>query len=76
MIRLEKICYAYEKEVALRYVNLQVEKGDSLVIQGPNGCGKSTLIKLLNGILFPSEDRKSTRLNSSHPSSSRMPSSA
>lgn len=26
MIRLEKICYAYEKEVALRYVNLQVEK--------------------------------------------------
>lgn len=43
MIRLEKICYAYEKEVALRYVNLQVEKGDSLVIQGPNGCGKSTL---------------------------------
>lgn len=55
MIRLEKICYAYEKEVALRYVNLQVEKGDSLVIQGPNGCGKSTLIKLLNGILFPSE---------------------
>lgn len=26
-----------------------------MVIQGPNGCGKSTLIKLLNGIIFPSE---------------------
>ena len=57
MIRLEKVCFAYEKEIALRYVDLHIEKGDSLVIQGPNGCGKSTLIKLLNGIIFPSEGK-------------------
>jgi cobalt/nickel transport system ATP-binding protein len=48
MIDLQKVCYAYEHEVALRYIDLHIEKGDSLVIQGPNGCGKSTLIKLLN----------------------------
>ena len=46
MIDLQKVCYAYEHEVALRYIDLHIEKGDSLVIQGPNGCGKSTLIKL------------------------------
>lgn len=57
MIRLENVCFAYEKEVALRYINLQVDKGDSLVLQGPNGCGKSTLIKLLNGIIYPTEGR-------------------
>lgn len=57
MIELENVCFAYEKEIALRYVNLHVEKGDSVVIQGPNGCGKSTLIRLLNGIIFPSEGR-------------------
>ena len=57
MIRLENVCFAYEKEVALRYINLQVNQGDSLVIQGPNGCGKSTLIKLLNGIIYPTEGR-------------------
>ena len=55
MIRLENVCFAYEKEIALRYVNLHIKKGDSVVIQGPNGCGKSTLIKLLNGIIFPAE---------------------
>ena len=55
MITLEKVCFAYEHEVALRYVDLHIEKGDSVVIQGPNGCGKSTLIKLLNGIIYPSE---------------------
>ena len=33
MITLEKVCFAYEHEVALRYVNLQIEKGDSVVIQ-------------------------------------------
>lgn len=55
MISLEKVCYAYDHEVALRYVDLHIKKGDSLVVQGPNGCGKSTLIKVLNGIIFPSE---------------------
>lgn len=55
MITLEKVCFAYEHEVALRYINLHIDRGDSVVIQGPNGCGKSTLIKLLNGIIFPSE---------------------
>ncbi|SFB31727.1 cobalt/nickel transport system ATP-binding protein [Acetitomaculum ruminis DSM 5522] len=53
MIELENVCYAYGKEIALRNVNLKVSKGESLVIKGPNGCGKSTLIKLLNGIIFP-----------------------
>lgn len=54
MITLEKVCFAYEHEVALRYINLHIDRGDSVVIQGPNGCGKSTLIKLLNekGIIF------------------------
>ena len=55
MITLEKVCFAYEHEVALRYINLHIDRGDSVVIQGPNGCGKSTLIKLLNGVIFPSE---------------------
>lgn len=55
MIELKNVCYAYGKEIALRYINLNIQKGESVIIQGPNGCGKSTLIKLLNGIIFPME---------------------
>ena len=44
MITLEKVCFAYEHEVALRYIDLHIEKGDSLVIQGPNGCGNRHLL--------------------------------
>lgn len=64
MIKLDHVCFAYEEEIALRNITLQVEQGDSLVIQGPNGCGKSTLIRLLNGILYPSEG---TYLYKGHP---------
>ena len=55
MIELKNVCYAYGNEIALRYINLNIQKGESVIIQGPNGCGKSTLIKLLNGIIFPME---------------------
>ena len=55
MIELKNVCYAYGKEIALRYINLNIKKGESVIIQGQNGCGKSTLIKLLNGIIFPME---------------------
>ena len=33
MIRLENVCFAYEKEIALRYVDLHINRGDSIVIQ-------------------------------------------
>lgn len=55
MIELKNVCYAYGNEIALRYINLNIQKGESVIIQGLNGCGKSTLIKLLNGIIFPME---------------------
>ena len=40
---------------ALRHVNLQVQRGESLAVIGPNGAGKSTLLQVLAGIIRPSE---------------------
>ena len=49
------VSYAYEgNQTALEHVSLEVHAGESLVILGANGSGKSSLLKLLDGLYFPS----------------------
>jgi ABC-2 type transport system ATP-binding protein len=43
------------KKEALRALNLQIYRGEVFGLLGPNGSGKTTTIKLLLGLLFPSE---------------------
>src|SRR6478609_2984664 len=44
-----------QKKVALRALNLQVYRGEIFGLLGPNGSGKTTTIKLLLGLLFPTK---------------------
>src|ERR1700730_14514194 len=44
-----------QKKVALRALNLQVNRGEIFGLLGPNGSGKTTTIKLLLGLLFPTD---------------------
>src|SRR3954451_9131605 len=43
------------KVMALKALDLKVQKGEIFGLLGPNGSGKTTTIKLLLGLLFPSE---------------------
>ena len=44
-----------QKKIALRALNLQIFRGEIFGLLGPNGSGKTTTIKLLLGLLFPTE---------------------
>ncbi|MCI0639176.1 MAG: ABC transporter ATP-binding protein [Gemmataceae bacterium] len=44
-----------QKKVALRALNLKVYRGEIFGLLGPNGSGKTTTIKLLLGLLFPTD---------------------
>ena len=46
--------FAYQNRNVLRDVNLTVPQGEFATIVGPNGGGKTTLLKLLLGLLKPS----------------------
>lgn len=52
MIELKDICFAYDSEPVLNYFSMLVNDGETVVLQGENGCGKSTVLGILNGLLF------------------------
>ncbi|HON36211.1 MAG TPA: energy-coupling factor transporter ATPase [Methanothrix sp.] len=53
MIDIKKLCFTYADSVrpSLEDVNLHVEGSEMVLITGPSGGGKSTLIRCLNGIV-------------------------
>ena len=59
MIEIENATYSYgtDKQPALENANLTIPRGEFASIIGPNGGGKSTLIKLILGLLKPQSGR-------------------
>lgn len=53
VIRIENLSRAFGSKKVLNGINLVVNKGESLVIIGQSGCGKSVLLKHLNRLLRP-----------------------
>ena len=46
---------AYKVNKAVNNLSFQVRKGDSLAFLGRNGAGKSTILKMITGVAFPTE---------------------
>ncbi len=57
LIEIQNLAFWYgqgsEEVPVIKDLNLTVEKGEFVAVVGPNGCGKSTLIRHLNGLLIP-----------------------
>lgn len=61
MVELKNVCFSYEssdegnadafREGALRHISLRVPKGECVLLCGASGSGKSTILKLINGII-------------------------
>lgn len=61
-IKIERLEYTYPLDgggrvSALRGIDLTIERGEFIAIVGPNGTGKSTLARHLNGLLLPTAGR-------------------
>lgn len=52
-LKIEGLTLGYDHKVVLQDIYLEVKRGEMLGIIGPNGCGKSTLIRGIGHILLP-----------------------
>src|SRR5690349_15285872 len=53
MITLVDVTQHYGVRPVLRKINLHIEAGELVVVLGPNGMGKSTLLGVMGGVLSP-----------------------
>ena len=51
MIRLENVSAGYNGTDVISGISFSVKAGENLCILGPNGCGKTTLIKAISGLI-------------------------
>ncbi|WP_457624131.1 energy-coupling factor ABC transporter ATP-binding protein [Persephonella sp.] len=55
MIELKDVSFSYQGRKAVENITFSIQKGEKVVILGINGSGKSTILKIINALLFPQE---------------------
>ena len=56
-IDMERISVTFGRQPVLREVSVSVPRGQTLVVLGESGCGKTVLLKLIIGLLRPTAGR-------------------
>ncbi len=69
-VTISDLSFSYDSQVVLTDVNLEVHPFDSICVVGPNGGGKTTLIKLILGLLTP--DTGTVRVFDKKPEEARL----
>ena len=55
VIRIDALGFAYDDKVVLEDLRLSAGAGEALVLLGPSGIGKSTILRLISGLLEPTK---------------------
>ena len=55
LIEYKNICKSYSGTPVLQGFNLEINEGDFLCVVGTSGSGKTTMMKMINGLLTPDE---------------------
>lgn len=55
VIQLENISFKYDEKFIIKDLSFSVSRGEKIVITGASGCGKTTLLKIMMGLLKPSK---------------------
>ena len=55
VIELQGVSFSYDEREVLSNVDLKIASGDFMAVIGPNGGGKTTLVKLILGLLAPKD---------------------
>lgn len=53
IVELKDVCFSYNKQSILHDISFNIHLGDYLGVIGPNGGGKTTLLKIILGLLKP-----------------------
>lgn len=53
-LKVDKLGFSYEKTPILKDISFEIDSGEVTCLLGPNGTGKTTLLKCINRILIPS----------------------
>ncbi|MEW9076945.1 ATP-binding cassette domain-containing protein [Terrisporobacter glycolicus] len=52
IIKFQNVSKRYKDKIVLENFNLDIKKGEFLTIIGSSGCGKTTVLKLINGLIY------------------------
>ena len=54
-IQIKNLSKVFKKNLAVDKINFHIEKNKTVGLLGPNGCGKTTSIGMMLGLIKPSE---------------------
>ena len=55
LIEIKNVVKAFDRQVVLKGISLDINENEFVTLLGPSGCGKTTLLRMIGGFLEPDE---------------------